>query len=48
MSITNNNNYKAFTKSPPASLLNCIKNIEKCRDFMTMAALSFTKSTGLC
>ena len=53
MSIINKHNYKTFTKSPPASSLHHIKNIlnhssGKCRDSLTMAALSFTKSTGLC
>ena len=54
MSISNKHNHKTFTKSPPASLLHCIENIlnhlfGKCRNFLTsMAALSFTKSTGLC
>ena len=53
MSISNKQNYKTFTKSPPASLLHCIKNIlihssGKRHDSLTMAALSFTKSTGLC
>ena len=56
MSISNRHNYKTVTKllkSPPASLLDCIENIlnhlsGKCCDSLTMAALSFTKSTGLC
>ena len=53
MSISNEHNYKTLKKSPPASLLHCIENIlshssGKCRDSLTMAALSFTKSTGLC
>ena len=51
--IANKHNYKTFTKSPPASLLHYIKNIlnhssGNYRDSLTMAALSFTKSTGLC
>ena len=53
MSISNKHNYKTFTKSPLASLLHYIENIlnhssGKCRDSLTMAALGFTKSTGLC
>ena len=55
MSISNKYNYKAFTKSRRASLLDYIKNIfnhsntsGKCRDSLEMVALSFTKSTGLC
>ena len=52
MSARNKHNYKTFTKSHPASLLHCTKNIlnhspGKCRDSLTMAALNFTKSTGL-
>ena len=52
MSISNEHSYKMFTKSLPASLLHCIEKIlshsfGKCRDSLTMAALSFTKSTGL-
>ena len=52
MAITNKHKYKIFTKSPPSSLLHCIKNIldhssGKCHDSLTMAALSFTKSTSL-
>ena len=47
MSLSNKHNYKTFSKSPPASLLHCIGNIlshssGKWRDFLTMAALSFT------
>ena len=46
MSISNEHNYRTFTKSHPASLLHCIENITnhssgKCRDSLTMAALSF-------
>ena len=46
-SISNKHNYKTFSKSPPASLLHCIENIlshssRKCRDSLTMAAVSFT------
>ena len=53
ISISNKHSYKTFTKSPPASLLHCIKNVlnhssGKCRDSLKMAALSFTKPTGLC
>ena len=55
MYISNKRNYKTFTKGPPLyiSLLNCIVNIfnhssGKCRDSLTIVALSFTKSTGLC
>ena len=52
MSISKEHDYKSFTRSPPASLLHCIENIfnhsfGKCRDSVTMAALSFIKSTGL-
>ena len=52
-STSDKHNYKTFSKSPPASLLHCIENIlnlssGKCRDSLTMAALSFTKSTDLC
>ena len=53
MSISDEHNQKTFTKSPPASLLHYIKNIlnqssGKCHDFLTMAALSVTKLTGIC
>ena len=53
MSITSKRNYKTLTKCPPASLLHRVKRIlnsfsGKRRDSLTMAALSFTKSTGLC
>ena len=53
MSISDKHNYKAFTKSRPASLSHYIENIfyhssGKCRNSLTMAALSFTKSSGLC
>ena len=46
MSLSNKHNYKTFSKSPPASLLRCIKYISshssgKWRDSLTMAALSF-------
>ena len=51
MSINSKHNYQTFTKCPPASSLHCIENIlnfssGKCRNFLTMAALSFTKSTA--
>ena len=47
VSISNKDNYKTFTKGPPASLSHFIQNIlkhssGKCTD-LTMAALSFTK-----
>ena len=47
MSISNKHNYKTFSESPAAYLLHCTGNIlsyssEKWRDFLTMAALSFT------
>ena len=47
MSISNEHNYKAFSKSTLASLIHCIGNIlshssRKWRDSLTMAALSFT------
>ena len=46
MSVSNKHNHKAFSKSPPAFLLHCIRNIlshssGKWRDSLTMAALSF-------
>ena len=46
MSLSNKHNYKTFSKSHPASLLHCIRNIlnhssGKWRDSLTMAALSF-------
>ena len=52
-SLSNKYNHKIFTRSPPASLLHCIEKIlshssGKCRDSLTMATLSFTKSIGLC
>ena len=54
MSISNKHNYKNFNKKvlAPASLLHYTENIlnqpsRKCRDCVTMTALSFTKSTGL-
>ena len=48
MSRNNKHNYKTFAKSPPASLLHCIEKIlnhssGKCGDYLTMAALSFTR-----
>ena len=53
MSLSNKHNYKSFTKSQPASLSHFIQNIlnhssGKCGDSLTIAALSFIKSTGLC
>ena len=54
MSISNKQGYKTkSSKIQVVSLLHCIKNIlnhlsGKCHDSLTMAALSFTKSTGLC
>ena len=53
MYVSDKHNYKTFTKGPPLSLLHCIVNIfnhssGKCRDSLTIAAFSFTKSTGLC
>ena len=55
MSISSKHNYKTFTKTPAASLLHvlCFKNIlnhssGKCLDSLTMAALNFARSTGLC
>ena len=52
-SISNKFHSKTFTKSRPASLLHCIENIlnhssGKYCENLTKAALSFTKSTGLC
>ena len=53
MSLSDKHNYKAFTKSPPASLLHCIENIlnhlcGKCHDSLADSGCSsFTKSTGL-
>ena len=53
MSISKKHNYITFTKRLPASLLHSIENILnhsswKCCASLTMAALNFTKSTGLC
>ena len=53
MSISNKHNYNTFTKFPSASLLHCIENIlnhssGKFPDSLTIADMSFTKSTGLC
>ena len=53
MFISDKHNLKTFTNSPSASLLHCIENIVnhssgKCCDSLTMAALSCTKSSGLC
>ena len=53
MSISDKHICRTFTKVPPASLSHCIEDIlnhssETCCDSLTMAALSFTKSTGLC
>ena len=53
MSISNKHKFKTFTNSSPASLLHCIENIlnhssGKCSDSLTMAAVSYNKSTGLC
>ena len=54
MSISDKHNHKTFTKCPPASLLYCIESIlshssGKCGNSLSsMAALSFTKSTGFC
>ena len=47
MSASNKHSYKAFSKSPPASLLHGIGNIlshssGKWRNSLTMASLSFT------
>ena len=47
MSVSNDHNYKTFSKSPLASLLHYIREIwshssGKWRDSLTMAALSFT------
>ena len=52
MSVSNKHSHKTFTKKSSASLLHCIENVSnhssgKCPDAPTMAALSFTKSTGL-
>ena len=51
MSISNEYYFKTFTKGPLASLLQFIENIlnhssRKCCDYLTMAALKFTKSVG--
>ena len=53
MSISNKHNYKTFTESPSPPLLHCFENVlnhssGKCPDSLTMASLSFTKSTGVC
>ena len=50
-SVSDKHSHETATKSPPASLLHYIENnfnhsSGKCHDSMTMAALSFTKSTG--
>ena len=44
MSISNKHNYKAFSKSRPASLIHCIGDISSHSSgkWRTMAALSFT------
>ena len=52
-SISKKHNYKIFTKRSPAYLLHCIENIlnhlsGKCPDSLTIAAVSFAKSSGLC
>ena len=52
MSISNEHSYKTSAKGPPAFLLHCIEKVlnhssGNCHDFLTMAALSFTKSTGI-
>ena len=52
MSISNKHNYKTFSRSPPASLLHCMRNIlshssGKWRDSLTMAALSFTRGCSV-
>ena len=51
MSISNKHNHKTFSKSPPASLFDCIGNIlshlsGKWRDSLTMAAVSFTNGSS--
>ena len=53
MSISNKHNFTTLKKKSLASLLHCIENLlnhspGRRRDSLTMAALSFTKSTGLC
>ena len=53
ISISNKHSYKIFTESRPTSFLHCVENIlnhssGKCRDSLTMAALSFTNSAGFC
>ena len=50
MFISNEHNYKTFSKSPPVFLLYCIGNIlshspGKWRDSLTMAALSSTNES---
>ena len=52
MFISNKRNCETFTKSSPASLLDCKENIlnhlsGQYRDSLTIAALSFTKSSEL-
>ena len=47
MSIINKQNYKTFSKSPPASLVHCIENVlspssGKCRDSLAIVDLSST------
>ena len=53
MSISDKHSYKTCTKSLPESLLHYIESIlnhssGKCHDSLTITALSFTNSTGLC
>ena len=52
-SKSNKHDYKTLTKNPPATSLHCIENIlnrlsGNSPDPLTIAALSFAKSSGLC
>ena len=53
ISGSNKHNYRTFTKDPPTSSLHGIENIlnpssGKCIASLSMTALRFTKSAGLC
>ena len=52
MSISNKQNYRTFSKIPPASLIHCIKNIlshlsGNWRDSLTVAVLSFNNACSM-
>ena len=53
VSVSSKHNYKTTSKDPPASSLHCIESIlshssGKYCDSLTMAVLTFMKSTGIC